>query len=310
MPRTATTFLQRNIFPFITDFQLVSLPYSHFGAPFQKLQYQDDSLYSFEEVKNKLTELYQREKVLISNENFTGQSLFWYNGNRSRNAQRLKALFPEATIILTLRNQPDLLRSMYEINLQWKETKSLDDFIITNEENFSLHDYFAQKSPNLHHTRYPVTDSYEHIEGYDYLPLIKLYQSLFPKVCVLFYEDFVMNKEKFITNLEHALDTPFSEKVKKLFFEQPKINSGLDASQAEKLRKLNRLATFAQHNKFIAAYYYRRKRAIINKTSSGKKIDFSKEKKLYLTEYFAQKNKQLQQELNIIPEHLKDKYFL
>ena len=41
-----------------------------------------------------------------------------------------------------------------------------------------------------------------------------------------------------------------------------------------------------------------------------KKLIFQKKKKLYLTEYFAQKNKQLQQELNIIPEHLKDKYFL
>jgi hypothetical protein len=310
MPRTATTFLQRNIFTKLNDISLVSLPYSHFGTPFQQIQYQDDSLYNYQEVKKQIADLYKKNKVLISNENFTGQSLFWYNGNRTRNAQRLKEIFPQATIILTLRNQIDLLRSIYEIYIQWKETKTLDDFILTNEEQFDLTDYFKQSNQNLKAVRYPITESHEHIEGYDYLPLIELYQSLFPKVHILFYEDFITNKEKFITGLEHALSTKFNDEIINTFYHQPKINSGLDVAQINKLRKLNKWSAFAENNKWFAAYYYRKKRAIINKKSTGKKIDFSADKKQELIDFYTNKNKQLQQELNIIPEHLHKFYYL
>ena len=310
LPRSGTTFLQQYIFTSLPEFFLITIPFSNYGEPFQKLQYQDDTLYNHKEVKNELQALFTEKKVLISNENFTGQSLFWFNGNRTRIAQRLQQLFPNAHIILTLRNQLDLLRSMYEINLQWKETKTLDQFIISANEQFSLNDYTTGKTQNLKQVRYPVTESYEHIEGYDYLPLIKLYQSLFPKVHILFYEDFVSNKKFFITQLEEALQTSFSTKIKDVFFNSPKINAGLDAHQAEKLRKLNRLAILAENNKLIAAYYHRKKRAVLQQPSTKEKIDFSAQKKQELTRYFSEKNQKLQQELSIIPEGLKSNYFL
>ncbi len=310
MPRTATTFLQRKIFPHLTGFHFLSLPYAHFSPAFQKIQYQDDSLYSVDEIKNDLAPLFKCEKLLISNENFVGQSLFWYNGNRTRNARRLQELFPDAHIIITLRNQLDLLRSMYEINLQWKETKTLDRFVISDWEHIAVSESSNSQLLDLSRTYYHPTESYEHIEGYDYLPLLNLYKKLFRQVTVLFYEDFSGHKDKFIAMLENALGTTFSKEIHHNFHHQPKLNRGLDARQARKLQKLNRLAPLAQNNPFIAKYYYRRKRAILHTPPTNNKIDFSPEKKETLRHYFDEKNRKLQAELDIIPERLAKQYLL
>ena len=80
--------------------------------PFQpcvhQMHYADETLYRPARFKEEIEAL-EGDKILLSNENFIGQSLYWNHGNRTRIATRLHAAMPEATIILFLRNQTDIL---------------------------------------------------------------------------------------------------------------------------------------------------------------------------------------------------------
>jgi hydroxymethylpyrimidine pyrophosphatase-like HAD family hydrolase len=293
MPRTGTTFLQRKVFPNIEGFHSYSIPYTHYNDAFHKMIYMDDSLYKEEEFIKEINQL-EGENIILSNENFIGQSLFYHHSNRSRIANRLHKAMPDATIILYLRNQLDILKSLYLITVSWKESKSLDDFVWTKRDKYTLSDYQSGKLPYGEADAYYSTfESYEHLDGYIYNALIKLYKDLFPKVEIILYEDFITKPEKVQKRLEGIFSTSFNEDVSSAFKNKEVLNQGVNKRQAAWLSKINKWHDVVEESDFNSRALTKLKRWVKNNLNSDKELDFSPEIKQQIIDFYQPYNRQL-----------------
>lgn len=293
MPRTGTTFLQKKVFPNMEGFHFYGLPYSHYNEAFSKMIYMDDSLYNKEEFINEVNQL-EGDNIILSNENFIGQSLFFHHSNRSRIANRLHQALPNATIILYLRNQIDLLKSLYLITVCWKESKSLDDFVWTKRTPYTLSDYQAG---NLTYGEkdgyYSTFDSYEHLDGYVYNSLIKLYKDLFPNVEIILYEDFITNPEGVQMKLEGIFNTSFNEVISSSFTNKEVLNQGVNKRQAAWLSKINKWHDIVEYSDFNSRALNKLKRWVKNNLNSDKQLEFSPEVREKIVSFYQPYNQQL-----------------
>jgi hydroxymethylpyrimidine pyrophosphatase-like HAD family hydrolase len=293
MPRTGTTFLQRKVFPNIDNFQAYSLPYSHYNKAFHKMIYMDNSLYNEDEFKKEIDQL-KGENIILSNENFIGQSLFYHHSNRTRIATRLHKAMPNATIILYLRNQLDLLKSLYLITVDWKETKSLDDFVWTKRNDYTISDYEQGKlNYGENEGYYSTFESHEHIDGYIYNHLIALYKNLFPNVKIILYEDFISNPTKVQHQLENIFNVTFNETVSASFSNKEVLNKGVNKRQAAWLRKINKWQSIADKGSLNSRALTKLKRWVKNNLSSDQELEFSPEIKEDLINFYRKYNQQL-----------------
>ena len=116
LPKTATTFFQEIVFPNIPTVYYIGRPYTQGNYAFNLLQYADDVLYNPSFLKEELSLIEnsasRKEFILISDELFYGYPLYNFI-NRSSIAKRLSETIPDAEIILFLRNQEDLILSLY-----------------------------------------------------------------------------------------------------------------------------------------------------------------------------------------------------
>lgn len=288
MPRTATTFFQQEVFPYLPETEFHNLDETHYAQEFNKLQFSDDSLYDANEIL-KVKEKWKGKKVLLSNENFIGQSTHFNHINRSIVANRLKQAFPDAKILLVLRNQVDLLASLYAINLQWKETRKIDDFIWKPFQKKQTNEAGGPAS-----SYYNTLEGYESLDGYRYSNLIDLYKSLFEHVEILLFEDFIKTPQEFSTRLAsffHVEDSIVEQRI----INRPKMNSGVSEKQAKKLARLNYTSTLVKDSRIGNRVYNKLKRNILQATDSSKKPFFSEEKESELKNYFREDNLVLQQ---------------
>lgn len=292
MPRTATTFLQRQFFPQLSEINYFGLPYTQINPAFQRLMYADESLYNPRDIQKELQQIAE-EKVLFSNENFIGQSLFWHFGNRTRIAQRLQAAMPDATIILFLRNQPDLLRSAYEIALQESETKSLSEFVRGKLPRYDMQEYRQNPAVNLFdYAEFDTYHAVEHIACYDFLPLIKLYKGLFKQVEVFLFEDFKRKPAHTLKRLTDVLDISVSDDFLQQLAQEKPLNSGINARQAQRLRKLNRWREVLYTSRIGRAFFVRARRGILRR-AGGQKLQWSTEEMKSFKDIFGKANVEL-----------------
>lgn len=305
LPRTATTFLQQKVFAKMEDYNYHGPATTQYHPAFNQLMFADESFYS-EKRKNEVKPFLNEEKLILSNENFSGQSLYLNFTNRSRTARRLSELLPDATVILFIRNQTDLLRSHYGINLQWKETKTFEEFINTHERGRKLPD------PGGPHTGY--YDTYrgtEPLDGYNFHALVKLYRSLFPKVEIFLYEDLLMAPENVMDRMENIFKTSFSGEVRSSFTSKNKINRGVSEKTARKLRKLNRYYDLAISHPTLLGLFNKRKRQLMkgNKNDDAIKVPSVLSQKI--KKHFRPSNEELNKEypeLNL--NRYAEEYFL
>jgi len=225
MPRTASTFFQNEVFPKVENFDFLGVDITQYSDTFQKLLYQDDTFYNDFHSQIALGFPYKKN-LIVSNELFVGQSLFLAGTNRSRNAHRLKQLFPGAEIVLFIRNQADLLESLYSIAVYSGMTKRPESFV-------RFDDAPSEKSDPL----YPTFSSIEQTEQYLYSRLYRLYRSKFDRVHVFLFEDFKSRPDAFILEFCESLQIRLKEEVN---FEK-RANTSLSARQLEYLRKTNSL---------------------------------------------------------------------
>jgi len=293
MPRTGTTFLQQKVFPNIDNFQAYSLPYSHYNEAFHKMIYMDESLYNQEEFIAEVNQL-RGDNIILSNENFIGQSLFYYHSNRTRTAQRLHKAMPNATIILYLRNQLDLLKSLYQITVSWNETKSLDEFIWTKRAPYTIEDHHNKKAIYGEQDAYYSTfETHEHLDGYIYNNLIELYKNLFPNVEIILYEDFINKPLKVQNRLESILGVQFNEKVSASFKNKEVLNQGVNKRQASFLSKMNKWDNVVEGTNFNARVLKRLKRWVKKNINSDKKVEFSPEIEQLIIDFYRPYNQEL-----------------
>ena len=271
LPRTASTFLQRQVFPKIQGFNFFGVNTAFYSEPFQKLLYSDESLYKHQSRDQLIRS--ESENIFLSNELFCGQSFGMNATNRTRTALRLKQSFPGAEIVLVLRNQLSLLESLYAIGVYSGIHKKPEDFLV-----------FEDKVP-----RYDTFSANEHIETYKLAPLLKLYKEHFSKVHIFLFEDFRTNPELFLKNLANTLgvnldgDIPFRERE----------NRSLSKRQISYFRKINRAKPILEWNK-IGKSVFRQKLWFGEHVLGGKKrFHFSNTLSERIREYFKEDNLEL-----------------
>jgi hypothetical protein len=168
--RCASTLLQQVIFPSLEGVHTVVKCFT------QPIANQDDLLYNHDAMAAVIAEQAQQGKsYLYSDENLLCGPLF------SHVPVRLARLAPDAAILVVLRNQTDILHSLYKLNLRAGYGFSPRRFL----ENFCPNPILAQL---------------------DYDAVIRLYERHFKKVHVFLYERLV--GEQRLDELLQALDLP------------------------------------------------------------------------------------------------------
>lgn len=261
MPRAASTFFQTAFFPFVKGFQYVGVDKTQYSEHFQKLLYQDESLYQSSHITSAL-EAYGDANIILSNELFVGQSLYMAGTNRCRTAQRLAALYPDAEILLVLRNQADLLQSLYAIGVYSGHTMPPEDFV-----------QFASAPSDSNHPLYPTFAPAELTELYTYTHLISLYQGLFKKVHVVLYEDFAENPKAFLASLAQKLDFSLPDNI----HHGQKVNRSLSSLQLYFIRILNRWKPLINRGRLGKGLFGMKMRFVEKRMGGGKGFAFNHE---------------------------------
>lgn len=293
MPRTATTFLQTHVFPNLPGVDYYGLPFTHINPAFNAAMFADDTVYKPNSLAAVVKQL-DGEKVLISNESFVGQSLYWHFGNRTRIANRLQAAMPDATVLLFLRNQPDLIRSLYLIALQATETQTLSDYLRKPKPDYAVSAYREQPKVDLFdYAPYDTFHPVEQVAGYDYLPLITLYKALFPRVEIFLYEAFRTYPVETYRRLGEVLGIHLPDDILEQWCTMPALNTGTGNIQARWLRCLNRWHGLLQNSRLGRAAYARGKRSVLRFAPQGKPVRWSETDQTFLRDYFAPRNRAL-----------------
>ncbi len=275
MPRSASTLLQRRLFPALRGFGFYGPEVTHYGRAFRQMLYTDDTLYSPDDFSRAVQGMREGDTV-ISNELFSGQSAYLNAGNRSRTARRLAAAFPEGEIILILRSQTALLRSLYSMAVYAGDFQMPEDFV-----QFDAEESDTAGMPTYRHA--------ERAEIYRYSPLIALFEKYFNRVHLFLYEDLRADPEGFIdrfasvTGTEYENHPDFSRKV----------NSSLSMLQISVLRKLNRWKD-AHEATSIGKKVFRAKVRLTERYAGGKRaFTFPEKLDARISRYFAEDNARL-----------------
>jgi len=296
IPKTATSFFQKIVFPRISNIKFISNPYTQLNTAFNMIQYADDTLYDDQVVIKELSRYSEFKKILISEESFSGSIANLMGGNRTQNAKRLQKLFPKARIILFIRGQKDILYSAYNQYVKTHHGKrrmghyfrfaNLNDIYTTNKK--ATNDSFMNFAPN-----------HSHIELFKYYALIKLYKSLFEQVDVFLYEDFCSNPQKIMDRFEAIFKENINDKSTINFAE--KVNRSLEKKEIEKHLFYNK-SRFLFRKKKISDFFF-----FLNKIKYSNKIlqkenDFNES---MIKNYFREDNRKIIEEF---PEIKMDRY--
>lgn len=243
--KTASTFLQTYVFPRFDNCTLLTRPFTQYNEAFNRLQYADDTLYDKSQIES-IIESIQTSNIILSDENLSGK-LFFYNAlNRSLIAKRLCELFPEAKIVIVLRNQMDFINSAYNNYIKGvhKGKKGIHKFIKYESkayDDFKLHSARAKIDNYPDYLLYNTDDECLNLEVLKYSKLLELYKSLFPEVKVLLYEDFLVNPGDFLNELEFFIDEKCQFNINGF---KNKVNASLTQSDLYAQLKLNQQNCF------------------------------------------------------------------
>ncbi|MCA1761492.1 MAG: hypothetical protein LC664_00630 [Flavobacteriales bacterium] len=219
MPRCASTFFQREVFSKFEGFHFYGVETSHYSNTFQKLLYQDESKWDLESARA-FAERLPGSNRIFSNELFSGQTAFINAGNRSRTARRLRDLFPDAEILLFVRNQVSLLESLYSIAVYGGFSGTPQDFIKIPDDQINYHTF----------------EPGEHLDSFRYSNLVETYRNLFHEVHLVVFEDFSSNPSLFVEQLLSRLAIETDGKINI----ETRHNQSLSRRQLALLRILNR----------------------------------------------------------------------
>lgn len=118
LPKTATTAIQREILQNTKGIRNIGKPYSKLAKELDEIAYDDEISFDFESVKSKIYNTLEQDSdnltVVISYEGLS----FAPEAERGRTVKRLKKLFPEAKILITIREQRKMLGSLYTHQLK------------------------------------------------------------------------------------------------------------------------------------------------------------------------------------------------
>lgn len=188
-PKTATTWFQKDFYPFVSNASFIDR-----ARVSDLIIFPETVSYNPTEVKQSFQNKSGNKRLLICEELLLGGLDISYGSGEfvTHIANRLKATFNDASIVIFIRNQHDILESAYSHYIKSGGTYSINKFLGINErlpKKFQNHQLF---NPAL----------------FNYYNIIELYTGLFGRenVHVFLYEDFVENRVQFIRNFFNYLD--------------------------------------------------------------------------------------------------------
>jgi len=281
--KTATTFLQKEVWPQLTSYTYLTRPYTQHNHAFNQLQYADDSLYSKELVAKEIEKI-GAGKLLISDESLSGKPIFFSYMNRSMIARRLKELLPSATIVLFIRDQKDIMLSHYSSYIKMPYgVKGIQEFFWKPQENYTYDNYLSNPDAyDLDTLYYNTNDYFIHVDSFLYIPLINLYAELFDKVHIFLYEEFKEDKGLVINRLEEIT----GQKIK--IDSDIKINKSLSYRELEKKRKNNILLAYIK-NRYAKKLF----KIFFSKMPASSNDDLSVVIAKFIGNYYSEDNKLL-----------------
>ncbi len=202
LPKTGTTWFQVNYFPFVENAKYLSR-----GEVHRKIVKAN----TFEFDANSISDELKQNKykyLILSLEGLSGTvHNFGLNGYlTTEHAKRIKLIFPNAKIILFIRNQIDMIASAYIQYIKGGGTYSIDKYL------------FHKNFKNLNSL---TLFSFKHFE---YHNIITLYKNLFGRenVHIFLFEDFLLSNEDFIERFSNRFQ--FKVNIEELNY--LKINQG------------------------------------------------------------------------------------
>lgn len=206
LPKTGTTFLQHLIFPMLRDVNYLETNTN---------------------IKNFINNYNLKNQFLISSESLSGNpfSGYWFRDFKN-NIVKVKKLFPDASIILGVREHKSLIKSLFNQYLHEGGTKDFTRFF--NQANDEK--YFFERADLSYKLR------------------IELIEEYFENVYCFSFEEFKVDFESFFRKFGRFLGVrleeieeiiSYSKKIK-----SSNINKGVGLLQGEILRKLNRFDFF------------------------------------------------------------------
>jgi hypothetical protein len=227
--KTATTFLQNNLFPLLTE----DISYVHpvdFTKQVRDIATLDEIIFPYNEIRIEIEKIHNNEKpILISSENLSGNPGLKYI-NRGQIFNRLKLLYPNCKIIIGLREQWSLISSMYKLYIQNGGTKPINDYIYNKDK--------------IYHETYFGIYNRIGLDTFNYLPLLDLLHSSFSKenIFVFNFTKFTLDSEKELTRLCNFMNTSMPQEIN-----FNKINQSIS---------WDAVASYRETNKFCKSYYH------------------------------------------------------
>lgn len=243
LQKTASTYLQTKIFPSIQGLYYFGRPYTQVNNAFNSLQFADEALYDSSLLQKEIEAIKSTARghpILISDELFSGYA-FWGFVNRGLIAKRLSEAVPEAEIILFIRNQTDLINSLYNqyVKIGWYSKKLGPEFLYEPGSGFELDDWIKGKRNGGFSRRRFSQRSLFSPEIFLYSKSLELYKRLFSKVHVFLYEDFEKESHRQIERLGSILDLAINPPCD----EGKVVNRGLKQKELKCKILENRIAT-------------------------------------------------------------------
>lgn len=282
-PKTGTTYLQKNVFPLIKNLNYIES--GEIKHLLHDLIEKDDSYFNKANIREELMQMHiSNTNMLLSYEPLTGHHLKTEFPNRSQIARRLKAVGVDK-IIITIRNQLDVLESTYKQYIKSGGVLKLSNFF------------------NLNNNSNP----YFFIDYFNYEKIVELYSEIFgiENVKVIQFENLFLNTSPFENLLAHFLNvenTDFSSQT------EFKVNKSLSNFSTKLLRIINHFT-----------YNSYRPSSLVSKKFSSYRfykilifLDRSKSKHKLISKYeneirscFSESNSSLNEKYNI---NLHEKY--
>lgn len=189
-PKTGTTYLQKELFPLLNQKSIINyIPFSKISSEIRMIQYQDDFSFDFEGVKKRISNHFMKDKMnVISYEGLTGE-VFHKSINAKSIADKIKLMFPYAKTILVIRNQVDMIYSIYKQYVHEGGTLSINNLIDFNNDDHKTFKNFNNNVISL--------------KVFNYLNLIKYYKKEFSdeQVKVILFEKLIHDEDSFIENI-------------------------------------------------------------------------------------------------------------
>ena len=256
--KTGSTFLQSKVFPHL-GYKLLTQSSLELIEPYNDLMNQDEFDYNPDPLIQYFNSNFENENLLISDEAIPGRPIYRHT-NRFRNAKRLNEIFPNAKILVFIRGQEDIMRSIYSQYVKGRMSgfQSPEQFFISSKMN--IHEEHEKKEQIL--KNYLSGEKY-YLEMLEYSKLINMYKSLFKDVEVCLYEDLKYDQKYIINSFNHFFQIKLSQRLENIIKNGASLNTGLSNREIE-IRKIANIIVNLPKSSFHAKlirklifYYYR-----------------------------------------------------